>query len=198
MRRSSPCRCERGRELVEPRRELQVDVQADARRLVREERERLVERRQLGRDLAELLEGARPDGAGGDAVAHLVEVIGVRDDERPARQVEDVELDEVDAELDGGAERAQRVLGLDERRAAMADPEDASVPALELDHAALLRARAEPPPRERSEQERLPHGESGCRSWRRPPRTARGRSGSACPSWRNATNPLRRRPRGSA
>ncbi len=136
-----PVPVQAGRELVEPGRELQIDVKADARRLVREERECLVQRRQLGCDLTELPEGARPDGAAGDAVAHLVEVIGVRDDERPARQVEDVELDEVDAELDGSAERAQRVLRLDECSAAMADPEDASVPALELDHRALLRAR---------------------------------------------------------
>ena len=152
---------QRGRELVEPGGELQVDVQADAPRLVREERERLVEGGQLGSDLAELLEGSRPDRAAGNAVAHFVEVVGVRDDERPARQVEDVELHEIDAELDGGAERAQRVLGLDERRTAVADPEHTPVVALELDHRAPLRAT-------------------------RSHHHARGASSSACPTVRTA------------
>ena len=45
-------------ELVEARLELEVDVEADVGRLVGEERERLVERRQLRRDLPQL--GERP------------------------------------------------------------------------------------------------------------------------------------------
>ena len=50
----------------------------------------------------------------------------------PARQVEHVELDQVDAVADGGPERAERVLRRDERRAPVADPEDLAVDALEL------------------------------------------------------------------
>ena len=45
-------------ELVEAGRQLQVDVEPDVGRLVDEERERLVERRQLGRDLAQLVEAS--------------------------------------------------------------------------------------------------------------------------------------------
>ena len=44
-------------------------MQSDA--LAREELERLLESRQFGRDLSELLEPERPDPAGGDAVAHF-------------------------------------------------------------------------------------------------------------------------------
>ena len=51
-----PVAHDRRGELVEPRPQLEIDVQSDLRCLVDEERERLVERRQLGSDLAELLE----------------------------------------------------------------------------------------------------------------------------------------------
>ena len=65
----------------------------------------------------------------------------MRDDERAARQVEDVELDQVDTVVDGGPERADRVLRRDERRAPVPDPEDLAVDALERDHPALRPAR---------------------------------------------------------
>ena len=116
-----PVAHDRRGELVEARPQLEVDVQPDVRSLVDEERERLVERRQLRSDLAQLLERERAHPASRGAVAHLVEVIGVREHERPARQVENVELDQVDAHLDRRAERAQRVLGSEGRRAAVTD-----------------------------------------------------------------------------
>ena len=97
---------ERGRQLVQARGQLQVDVETDVRGLVHEERERLLEGRKLGRDLAQLGERALAHGAVGGATAHLVEPIRVREHERPARQVEHVELDEVDALRDCCAKRA--------------------------------------------------------------------------------------------
>ena len=87
---------ERGGELVEARPQLEVDVQPDPRRLVDEEGERLVERGQLGRDLAQLLERVVAYPSRRDAVADLVQVVRVGDDERSAGQVEHVELDQVD------------------------------------------------------------------------------------------------------
>ncbi len=151
-----------GRELVEARLELQIDVEADVGRLVGEERERVVERRQLRRELAELGERPRADRARGAPVAHLVEVVGVRQHERAAREVEDVELDEVDALLDGRPEGAERVLGREVRRAAVADPQDGrAVPAAQVDHAAPPLRGPEPPPCERAEEKRLRHREPG-------------------------------------
>ena len=44
------------RQLVESRRELEVDMEADLRSLLGEERERLVERRELRRDRPQLVE----------------------------------------------------------------------------------------------------------------------------------------------
>jgi hypothetical protein len=57
----------------------------------------------------------------------------VRDHERAAGEVEDVELDEVDAVGDGRPEGAQRVLRLDGSGAAMTDPKRPPVSAGELD-----------------------------------------------------------------
>ena len=126
-------------ELVEAPLELQVDVQADRRRLLGEERQRLVERRQVGRDLPQLGERPLPHRARRPAVAHLVEVVGVGQDEGAASQVEHVELDEIDAVRDGGSKGVDGVLGRDVRRASMTDPEHASpVSSPQLDHAALL------------------------------------------------------------
>ena len=60
-------------------------------------------------------------------------------DEGAERQVEHVELDEVDPVLDGGAKGFDGVLRRDVRRAAVADPEHlSSVRSPQLDHAALL------------------------------------------------------------
>ena len=74
------------------------------------------------------------------AVAHLLEVVGVREHERPALEVEDVELDQVDAHLDGRPERAKGVLGSERRRAAMTDAEHAAGRAVQVDHDATAGA----------------------------------------------------------
>ena len=129
-----------GGELVETRRQLQVDVEPDARCLVDEERECLLERRQLGCHLAELGERALAHRAVGGPVAHLVEPVGVGQDERSAWKVEDVELDEVDAVCDRLAEGAERVLRSEVRGSAMTDPEHRAVAAVEIDHAGPLPA----------------------------------------------------------
>ena len=113
---------ERRGQLVEPGLELQVDVEPDVWRLVDEERQRLVEGRQRGRHLSKLLERERPYRPGGRAMAHLLEVIRVREHEWAARQVEHVELDEIDAVRDRRTQRGERVLGSEVRSPAMADP----------------------------------------------------------------------------
>jgi hypothetical protein len=107
------------------------------RRLLDEERERLVERRQVGRDLSERLQREATDAARRGAVADLVEVVRVGEDERAAPEVEDVELDHVDAGLDRGAKRRQGVLRRERGRASMADPKHAAERTVELDHAGL-------------------------------------------------------------
>ncbi len=101
---------ERSRELVQARRQLEVDVQADAGRLLGEEGDRLVECRQLRSDLTELVQREVLHASARGAVAHLVEPIRVGYDERPSCERDDVELDEVDAEAHREPERAQRVL----------------------------------------------------------------------------------------
>ena len=73
-------------------------------------------------------------------VAHLLEVIGVREHERPALEVENVELDQVDAHLDRRPERAKRVLGSERRRAAMTDAQHAAGRAVQVDHDAAAGA----------------------------------------------------------
>ena len=75
-----------------------------------------------GSDLPQLLQRERAHPASRGPVAHLLQVIGVRQHERPARQVENVELDHVDAHLDRRPESVQRVLGSEGCRAAVTDP----------------------------------------------------------------------------
>ena len=115
-------------------------MEPELRRLVDEERKRLVERRQLGRDLAQLGERALAHRAGRGAVAHLVEPVGVGEHERPARKVEDVELDQVDALRDRRPERAQGVLRRERGGAAVGDAQHRAVAALEVDHPSPRRA----------------------------------------------------------
>ena len=76
----------------------------------------------------------------------------MREHERPVRQVEHVELDEVDALRDCCAKRAERVLGPEGRRAAVTDPQHLPVAPLQVDHASRRRA------------ERSHHHESGTRT----------------------------------
>ena len=142
-------------------------MQPDVGRLVDEERERLVERRQLGGDLPQPLERAVAHPSRGGAVTDLVEVVRVGEDERAPAEVEHVELDQVDPCRDRSAERAQRVLRRERRGAAVPDPEHAVLRAAQLDHDAAAvgtetararggaattrrRARRRPPARRRS------------------------------------------------
>ena len=78
----------------------------------------------------------RPDGARGGAVAHLVEIVRVRDQQLAVAQGEHVELDEIDARLECGAKRRERVLRCERRRSAMPDPKRSAVASLERDHGA--------------------------------------------------------------
>ena len=94
---------ERGRNLVEPRRQLQVDVDDDV--APREVVQRVVERVRVGAELGE----------------------GVTEHEWARPRVEDVELDRVDAVLDRDLERAERVLGRKPGGAAVPDPDQLPV-----------------------------------------------------------------------
>ena len=86
-----------------------------------EQLQRLVERRQLGRDLAQRGKALPADPAAGRTVADLQQVVRMGQHERPVVQLEDVELDQVAAELDRAGERAQRVLRLEGGSALVAD-----------------------------------------------------------------------------
>ena len=94
-------------------------MKADPRRFVDEESQRLVQGRRVRADVA------RP----------------VRDDETAVGDLDHVELDEVDARLDRGAEGTQRVLGRERRSTPVADAKWTSVPALERDHGVGLVGR---------------------------------------------------------
>ena len=83
--------------------------------------QRLVQRRQLRRDLAQRGEALLADPASGRTVADLQQIVRMGQHERPVVQLEDVELDQVAAELDRPGERAQRVLGLEGRSTLVAD-----------------------------------------------------------------------------
>ena len=98
-------------------------MQAGGRRLLGEERERVGERRQLGRDLARGREGEAAEGAARPPVGHLVEIVRVRDHELAGVEREDVELDQVGAGVQRRPERAQRVLGRERGSTAVADTE---------------------------------------------------------------------------
>jgi hypothetical protein len=54
-------------------------------------------------------------------VADLEQIVGVREHERAIREVEDVELEHVAAELDRKLQAAQCVLACERRRAAVAN-----------------------------------------------------------------------------
>ena len=99
----------------------QVDLEADVRGALAEEGKRLVEGRQGGRDRPKLRERHSSDASAPGAVAHLPEVVGVRKHERPVVEIEDVELDDVAAELNCPLERLERVLGSERGGAFVAD-----------------------------------------------------------------------------
>ena len=62
-------------------------------------------------------------------MAHLEQVVGMGDHERPVRQVEDVELDRVYPRRERHLEGSQRILRRDRRGAAVADLEQRPVAA---------------------------------------------------------------------
>ena len=66
-------------------------------------------------------------------MGQLREVVRVRDNERAAFEGEHVEFDHVDAELGGGPERVECVLGRDRRGTTVRDDERATFPAEEVD-----------------------------------------------------------------
>ncbi len=98
-----------------------VGVQTDLYR--GQEAERVLEGRQLRDDLSQLLEPQLTDVTGGYAVAYLEQVVRVGEHESAVGEVENVELDEVDANLERSPERGQRILGCKRRGAPMADPQ---------------------------------------------------------------------------
>lgn len=113
---------------------LEVDVDPDRRSLVVEELKRVVECRQVGRDLPESGEGLVPDRSSGGAVADLSQVVGVRDDQVPGVEPEDVELDEIHARFERGAKPAEGVLGSKRRSTAVPDAERPAFSSLERQH----------------------------------------------------------------
>ena len=71
----------------------------------------------------------------------------MREHERAADEVEHVELDRVDAARERGLERAQRVLGRERSRAAVADADQRTVSAQELHGAVGRKSSSSSPPR---------------------------------------------------
>ena len=110
---------ERLHQLVEARRQLQVDVQRHVS--FRQEGERVVERRELRRELLQLGERAVAHGADCRAVADLGQIVRVGEHERAAPEVEHVELDRVDPVGERHLERTKCVLGRKRRGAAVPD-----------------------------------------------------------------------------
>ena len=95
--RLEPVAHDRARQLIEAGSQLEIDVQADAGRFVHEERKGIVEGRQLRGKRAQRVEREVAHPAARGSVAHLVEMIRMGEHERASSEIEDVELDQVDA-----------------------------------------------------------------------------------------------------
>src|SRR6476646_9415018 len=113
----------RGRDLPAVPVALDIKMEADVGR--GEERERLVEQRHVRRCAPQLVQGQWLDPAANGAVADLEQIVGMGDHEGAVVEIEDVELDEVDAQLDGLTEGRKRVLGSDRRAPTVGDPQHA-------------------------------------------------------------------------
>src|SRR5437763_7444965 len=100
---------------------LEIDLQTDSREPLGAEGEGLVQRREIGGESAQALQRASAHHAACSAVADLVQVVRMREHERPVLQIEDVELEHVATELNRELERAQRVLGRERRGTAVPD-----------------------------------------------------------------------------
>ena len=98
---------------------LEIEVYADLRSLVDEEPEDVVECRRVRRDLADR----------------------VRDEQLASGFRNHVELDEVDADLERGAQRRERVRRSERGSASVTDPQRAPLAPLERDHGSGLVGR---------------------------------------------------------
>ena len=136
-----PVRNDGCRKLVQARAQLQIDMQPDVGSLFGKEGQRLLQRRELRSQLLELGKRLRAHGAVRPAVTDLVEMIRVGDDQRASRQVEHVELDQIDAESDRGPKGSQGVLGRKRGGTAMPDEQGPARRPLQRDHVALLWTR---------------------------------------------------------
>src|SRR4029450_4721441 len=94
-------------------------------------------------NLAQCREAPAPNPSTSRAVTDLVQIVRVRQHERPVVEVEDVELEHVTAEVDCELERRDGVLGGERRRAAMPDPRKGAVFAAKLDHVRLTTTTAQ-------------------------------------------------------
>src|SRR5207247_521445 len=103
-----------------------------------EERECLVERRQVRREATNRVECLAADASARRPVTDLAQIVRVREHERAVRERQDVELEHVAAELDRELERAQRVLRCQRRCAPVADARELAGAATKLDHATRL------------------------------------------------------------
>ncbi len=106
-----------------------------SRRLLGEKRQRLVEGGYVRGDVAQGIERQAANASGCRSVAHLVQMIGVSDDQGPAEEIQHVELDQIDSGVDCSPKRFERVLGRKRRGTAMTDPQIRLAVASELDHA---------------------------------------------------------------
>ena len=102
--------------------------------LVSEEDERFVEGRQVGTEFTQGGQRTVADGPARSAVADLVQVVRVGDDELAVVEPHHVELDQVDPGLDRCAEGRQRVLGRERGCSAVPDAERSTVSPIERDH----------------------------------------------------------------
>src|SRR5438093_9354562 len=117
---------------------LEVDLQPDAREPLGTEGEGLVQRREVGREPAQALERALSHRPACSAVADLVQVVRMREHERPVLQIEDVELEHVATELDGELQGSQRVLWRQRGRTAVPDAGELPVQPSEVDQPVRL------------------------------------------------------------
>ena len=117
---------------------LEIELEPDAGQSLRAVGQRLVECREIGCNVSQRLEIATAHTAVRRAVAHLAQVVGVREDEGAVGEVEDVELEHVAPELHRERERLQCVLGREGGGATMTDAGEPSFRATQLDQAVRL------------------------------------------------------------
>src|SRR5205823_2461499 len=117
---------------------LEIDLQTDSREPLGAEGKGLVQRREVGGESAQALQRASAHHAACSAVADLVQVVRMREHERPVLQIEDVELEHVATELDGERQGSQRVLWRQRGRTAVPDAGELPVQPSEVDQPVRL------------------------------------------------------------